>query len=164
MSRGWSAALKCTVATVTKQNHYVSKKKQQQPEILAHTVMYSMCAYTQGHTGDKHMCTYEHFSKRSSPFQHHTLIAVILSSCCLILEERNASWAPRWKRTPHLSQQYLSTGNKFRFHYTLCKRQSSALNEMCMTPRWLSDPLDWEMGKPEITQIKRHILGTSFMR
>lgn len=50
------------------------------------------------------------------------------------------------KKMPHLSQQYLSTGNKFRFHYTLCKRQSSALNEMGMTPRWLSDPVDWEMG------------------
>lgn len=50
------------------------------------------------------------------------------------------------KKMSHLSQQYFSTGNKFRFHYTLCKRQSSALNEMCMTPRWLSDPLDGETG------------------
>lgn len=118
---------KCSAATVTKQNHY----------------LWNCSAHTHAH---KHICAYAHIWKHPSALQHHTLIAVILSGCHLIFKDKMQAEPRKWNKMAHLSQQYLSTGNKFSFHYTLCKRQSSALNEMCMTPRWLSDPLDWEMG------------------
>lgn len=77
-----------------------------------------------------HRCIYTHVSKTAlhhmgcAPCWHHTLIAVILSGCHLIFKEkcklRPTPFLPpgKWNKMAHLSQQYLSSGNKFKFHYT----------------------------------------------
>lgn len=57
---------------------------------------------------------------------------------------------------PHLSQQYLFFGNKFGFHYTLCKTQSSPPNEMCATLERLSDPSDWKREEWNYLNKKEH--------
>lgn len=74
----------------------------------------------------------------------HT-VAAIMSSRRLICEKK-CNLSPKMRKDVLPPQQYLSAGHKFRFHYTLFSRQSSGLNEMCMTPAWLSDPLTiWKL-------------------
>lgn len=109
------------------------------------TYMCQHMQYTPICTENNHACMY--VWRHPSSCKHHTLKAVILNVSRLIFE-KECKLSPRMgiKRMPHLSQQYLSTGNKFRFHYTLCKRQSSTWNEIGMTLQWLSDLPDWETG------------------
>lgn len=121
----------CSATTVTKQNHYLWN------------------AATRAQT---HVCGCTRLETPPPPPPPHTCPPPSHPNGCdtelmsFNLQGEMQAESQKWNKMAQLSQQYLSAGNKFRFHYTLCKRQSSALNEMCMIPRWLSDPLDWERG------------------
>lgn len=153
MRRRWSAgpkyagAIVTTTTTTTKsggvgEKSILSVKTCRSDTQQAHNHT-QWCEHTRNRTRNKHICTKVHTTMPATPRRTSHTNSCDIEQLLFNLGGETQAEPQDEKKMPHLSQQYLSAGNKYRFHYTLCKRKSSPLNEMCMTPRWLPDPVDW---------------------